>query len=60
MVLFDHYSKIYDSYYDSIKTFIFEFDTTFISWKARTLKLEEWRETRARQKEIYNRIGEND
>ena len=52
MLIFDRVSMFYDYHYNKIKSFILEFDSNFISWKTKALKLEEWKETRRRQKEI--------
>ena len=55
MLLVDQFALWYDTRYDRIKKRIVEFDSSFLSWQARQIKIEEWKETRSRRKEIYDK-----
>ena len=60
MLIFDGFTAWFEPKYELFKERTLSFDQTYELWRYRQLKLQEWKESRKRQEEIYQKSAQND
>ena len=60
MLVFDGFKEWFGPRYGWVKQRLISFDQTYEFWRMRQLKWQEWKESRRRQEEIYQKNAEND
>ena len=55
MILFDSFSKVYEYHWGRLRNFMINFDHTYYMWRAKTMKISEWKMSKKLEKEILNK-----